>query len=259
MSTPKTSPMTYNDYVAQIGVLAVVGTATQSGVTVGVDDDFNAIIPQMLNYAELRIQRDLDLLASVTTSTAYSMTQNVNVVAVSTSDFVTVQTVALVVGTKSSPLTPVSKEFLQNVYTDTSQLAAPQYFAMLGGDADTGGATSIELMFGPYPDQTYQLRITGTQRMPSLAKFNTAPDASTKYTFISSNLPDLLLMASMVYISGFQRNFGRQSDDPQMAQSYESQYKALLNGAGMEAYRQKMRGEAGSAQTSTPFAGKQGR
>ena len=62
MSNPKTNALTYNDYVTQIGVLAVVNTTTSSGVVVGDDTAFNAIIPQMLNYAELRIQRDLDLM-----------------------------------------------------------------------------------------------------------------------------------------------------------------------------------------------------
>ena len=59
MSTPNTTPLTYNGYVTQIGTMAVVNTTTNSGVVVGVDAAFNNIIPQMLNYAELRIQRDL--------------------------------------------------------------------------------------------------------------------------------------------------------------------------------------------------------
>jgi hypothetical protein len=46
-------------------------------------------------------------------------------------------------------------------------------------------------------------------------------------------------MASMVYISAYQRNFGRQSDDPSMAVSYESQYQALVKSATVEEFRKK--------------------
>lgn len=69
-------------------------------------------------------------------------------------------------------------------------------------------------------------------------------------TFISEYLPDLLIMASMVYISAYQRNFGRQSDDPQMAQSYENQYQLLLRSAGVEEARKKF--EAGGWSSQSP-------
>ena len=62
LSNPNPVALTYNGYITQIATLAVVNTTTTAGIVVGVDAPFNAIIPQMLNYAELRIQRDLDLL-----------------------------------------------------------------------------------------------------------------------------------------------------------------------------------------------------
>ena len=64
-----TIPLTYNLYVTQIATMAVVETQVVTGVVTGVDQAFNDIIPQMLNYAELRIQRDLDLLPALTTRT----------------------------------------------------------------------------------------------------------------------------------------------------------------------------------------------
>ena len=57
-------------------------------------------------------------------------------------------------------------------------------------------------------------------------------------------------MASMVYISAYQRNFGRMSDDPQMAVSYESQYQALVKGATVEEFRKKF--EAGGWSSMSP-------
>lgn len=254
MSAPNTTPLTYNGYVTQIATLAVVNTTTTNSIVVGVDPAFNAIIPQMLNYAELRIQRDLDLLPSQITNTTYTLSVGTNVLSVSVNDFVTLQTVSIVSGTETSPLLPVTKQFLQNVYNDSSSLATPMYFAIYGGDASTFGNTYQNIIVGPYPDQSYPLLLTGTARMPTLYQYATTANANTSTTFISTNLPDLLLMASMIYISGFQRNFGRQSDDPAMSQSYESQYKALLAGAQPEEYRKKFEASAWSSNSQSPVA-----
>ena len=60
-------------------------------------------------------------------------------------------------------------------------------------------------------------------------------------------------MASMIYVSAYQRNFGRQSDDPQMAQSYENQYTNLLKSAFIEEARKKFQ-SAGWASYSPPAA-----
>jgi hypothetical protein len=61
-------------------------------------------------------------------------------------------------------------------------------------------------------------------------------------------------MASMIYVSAYQRNWGRQSDDPQMAQSYESQYQALMKGAMVEEYRKKFQSAAWGPQSPSPVA-----
>jgi len=253
MSSPNTTPLTYNGYVTQIATMAVVNTTTTSGVVVGVDSAFNALIPQMLNYAELRIQRDLDLLPSMTTNaTAYNLTAGSNIVGISVNDFVTIETVSINNGGVIYPLLPSTKEFLQNVYGDPSSQAQPTYFAMYGGDSSTGGNTYNYIIVGPYPNSNYNLQIVGTQRLPSLYQSATPSLASTGTTFISANYPDLLIMASMVYISAYQRNFGRMSDDPAMAQSYEGQYQSLVKMAMSEEYRKKFEGSAWSSMSQAP-------
>jgi hypothetical protein len=261
-TTPKTTPLTYNGYVTQIATMAVVGyqTVTNSSsnqIVVGVDPAFNAIIPQMLNYAELRIQRDLDLLPSSTVNTAYSLTTGNNQISISSNDFVTVQTISITDGTAKIPLLPSSKEFLQNVYNDSSVTGEPAYFAMFGGDAATGGNTSNNIIVGPYPDANYPLTITGTVRLQTLYPtlgVDGYPTTGVGTTFISTNLPDMLIMASMIYISAFQRNFGRESDDPAMAQSYEAQYQVLKQGAIPEEFRKKFEGSAWSSDSVSPAA-----
>ena len=250
-----TTPLTYNLYVTQIGTMAVVETQTVSGVVVGVDQAFNDIIPQMLNYAELRIQRDLDLLPALI-SKSYTLSSGAGTFTIPTEDLVTVETVQLTtpVTLSLAPLLPVTKEFLQNLYRNPATTGVPKFFAMAGGDTATGGNTSMNVMVGPYSNATYTIAVRGVQRVPSLAKYNTSGPASTTTTFISSYLPDMLIMASMVYISAFQRNFGRMSDDPSMAQSYEGQYQMMLRASMAEEYRKKFAASAWSSSSQPTVA-----
>jgi hypothetical protein len=47
------------------------------------------------------------------------------------------------------------------------------------------------------------------------------------------------MAASMVFASGYMRNFGSQADDPRMSQSWESQYQLLKASAQTEQARQR--------------------
>src|ERR1700760_820261 len=229
-----TIPLTYNGYVSQVANLAVMTTQTVGGLVSGVDASFNTILSQALNYAELRIQRDLDLLPSLTSNT-YAITAGSNVVAIPVGDFVTIQTLSI----GGTPLSPVSKEFIQNVYGTSAVTGSPIYFAMIGGDAN-GGMTANNVMLGPYADVNYPISVFGTVRLPSLSTYANAGQANTGTTFISTWLPDLLLQASMIPIAQFQRNFGpSMGNDDQMSGAYESQYKMLLAGAGVEEARKR--------------------
>jgi hypothetical protein len=64
----------------------------------------------------------------------------------------------------------------------------------------------------------------------------------------------MFIMASMIYISAFQRNFGKINDDPQMAMTYEAQYQALKASALIEANRAKFEASAWSSYSAAPAA-----
>lgn len=255
MSTPGTNPLSYNAFVTQLGILAVVQTQTVSGIVSGVDAEFTTMLPQVLNYAEERIQRDLDLLSSQA-STTYTLTAGNNLLPIPINDFVTVQTLEVTqtngpAVVNATPLLPVSKEFIQNCYSGLLSAGTPQYFAMVGDNFGDGANLFNNVMLGPTPNFAYTVRVTGTISLPSLYKYAVAGIADTQYTYISANLPDMLLMASMIYISAFQRQFSSTSDDPQMAQTYEKQYQALRLGAISEENRRKFQG-SGWSSYSTP-------
>lgn len=243
-----TIPLTYNSYVSQIANMAVMQTQMVSGIVSGVDATFNTMIPQALNYAELRIQRDLDMLPSVSTN-YYTIKAGTNVLQINPSDFVTVETLSI----SGTPLLAVSKEFLQGTYPTSYLSSIPQFFSMVGGDQSTGGNTYNNILIGPYPDQNYTISITGTQRLPSLYQYASSSTlAATGTTYISQFLPDLLIAASMIYVSNYQRNFSGSSNSPEMPGSYEIMYENLLKGAMTEESRKKFEGAGWTPYAPSP-------
>ena len=235
--------MNYASYITQIATMAVINNYDLTNPA----DPFTIIIPQMINYAELRIQRDLDLLSTQISNTTYSATAGTATVALNPADFITLQSISLTSTVPHTPLLPTSKEYLQYVYPIGTTTATPQYFAMYGGDSATGGQNSMYIRLGPVPDQNYTLAITGTLHAAPLSAGNTT-------TWISTYLPDLFIMASMVYISAYQRNFGKIADDPAMAQTYEGQYLQLLNGSKTEEFRKKFQASAWTSLSPSPIA-----
>ena len=241
--------LTYTTYLNQVAQMAVVA----------VDDvNFLEITPSMIDYAELRIYRDLDLMFTSTsihgptiglTAGNRNLTFPMTLPDNSGSIVVTEQlNLILPVGTNNPddplasrvPLMPVTKEFLDAVYGSnvSGNRGQPKYFS----------AFNQNLFFvGPVPDLSYSVEVVATYRPNALS-------ATNPQTFMSEYFPDLLIMASMIYISAYQRNFGRQSDDPQMAQSYEGQYKTLLASAGVEEARKKFQGPGWTSQSPAPVA-----
>lgn len=244
-----TTPMSYNgsvagttSYVTQMATMAVVDAA---------DPAFLTILPQMIVYAELRMYRDLDFLFTSGSTTAYSLTTGSRILNVNADTFpygtlVVPEQINVLVGSTDPdlaqrvPLLPTTKEFLDAVYGSgaVANRGVPQYWVPFD---------DYTFLVGPYPDSGYTVEIVGTYRPASLS-------ATNPTTFISLNLPDIMIMASMVYISAYQRNFGRMNDDPQMAMSYESQYQTLLKGAASEEARKKFEAAGWSSQSPSPLA-----
>lgn len=249
MANPN-NPLTFNAFASALGVMAVEETQTVSGVVQGVNPNFTANLPLALSYAENRLQRDCPFLQATTSNSSYSLIPGSNLLALSVDDFVTVETISI----NGLPLLPVSREWLQNIYGSNATLSQPQYFAMYGGDAATGGATSSNIIVGPFPDSAYPLVINGMIRMPSLYKFANNTDAATRTTYLSEWLPDVLLTASMIWVSAYQRDFGSVANDPATAMSWEAQYKTALGGAQVEEARKRFAASAWSSMTPNPVA-----
>ena len=239
--------LTYTTYKTQIAQMAVVAED---------DPNFVAILPMMIDYANLRICRDLDLLfTSVSLHGAgYALTVGNRNLSFSQdlgngTSFVVGEQINLILNATTPtdpdtgtrvPLLPTTKEFLDAVYGSSlvANRGVPKYFVPFNDTL---------FLVGPVPIQSYYVEVVGTARPAPLS-------ASVPTTFISEYLPDLLMMVSMVYISAYQRNFGKESDDPQMAQSYENQYQLLLQSAGVEEARKKFEAAAWSSQSPASVA-----
>ena len=242
----------YSGYVTQVAKMAVVAED---------DENFQAILPQMILYAENRIQRDLDLLYTSASlhGASYSLSAGNRQLSfdIATTDgtFWISEQINLIMPAGQTdpdaatayrqPLTPTTKEFLDICYGSnlTANRGVPTYYCPFNENL---------FYVGPSPDQTYYVEVVGTIRPTTLSQANPT-------TFISTYFSDLMVMASMVYISAYQRNFGRMSDDPQMAQSYEAQYMAMAKAAQSDEFRKKYEAAAWSSQstatTATPTRG----
>ena len=248
-------------YVQQIATMAVVEST---------DPAFQIILPSCITYAENRILREVDFMFTSTslhgstfvlTPGNRNLSFNINLSANSdaaSGTFVVSEQINLLTNAAGAPaattdpdtcvrvpLLPTTKEFLDAVYGSslTANRGKPKYFVPFN-----------ETLFfvGPVPDLAYPVEVVGTYRPNSLSSTN-------QTTFISLYLPDLFIMASMVYISAYQRNFGRANDDPQMAVSYESQYQALLKSAVVEEARKEFQSSGWSSKSpaivATPSRG----
>lgn len=218
---------------------SALATATVIPAT---DSNFLAILPSCIYYAEQRIYRELNLLTAQAVDTSGTLTAS-NRNFTLPAHFITVDQINVITpvggtvtnGTRN-PLTPVSREFLDMAWPSSTGATLPTFYAMNSDQS---------IVVGPWPDAAYGVEIVGIQRPTALS-------ASATTTYLTSYLPDLFFAAAMVFMSGYMRNFGSQSDDPKMAQSWEGQYKSLLISAKLEEERKRHKLVPGS--TDTPSA-----
>jgi hypothetical protein len=221
--------------VDTLGNLMAISTA---------DTNFQEILPNIIDYAELRIQRDLDLLATITTTTALTTLNNRSVTLPSQIEVVQELNVIVPAGTTNPengtrvPLTPVAKEYLNSVWTSASGHGVPTLFAMLN---------TTTMLVGPWPDDAYTIEIVGTTRATPLSTANQS-------NYLSMQLSDIYIAAAMIFASGWMRNFGAQMDNPQMAMSWETQYQNLLKSATVEEFRRKFQASAWSSMSPAVVA-----
>lgn len=223
--------MTYDEYVSSMAVLMSISPeSTLSG---------SPLLQRMIEYAEKRIYRELDLLHLYESADTADMSVGTRTISVPES-MIVVQSVGCctVASTASNattvaPLQRISMDMMNFIYPAVAETGFPAHYAMLDDDTIVVGYT---------PSAAYRLRCYG-QVMPELLSEDNDVD------FLSTELPDLLIAASAVFgFGGILKNFGAQAEDPATAQSWENQYQLLKQGVDLISMRQKA-----SSVSWTPF------
>ncbi len=246
--------MTYPEWLTAMVTLLNIGDAPGTAA-------FTALAPRFIEYGELRLQREIDFLATrATDGSAQTLTGERSVP--TPTQFVVIEGVNLITPSLTKPSDPApatprriallrtSRAFIDVTWPVESQTQPPRpfetYYALFSenvpsnADPDEIMALPSSIIIAPTPDAIYYVEFTGTVRLAALS-------AANPNTFISTHLPDLFLAATMIIAAGYQRDFGAQSDDPKLAVSWETQYQSLRTGAAVEEARKAMSGAGWTA------------
>lgn len=224
--------MNYSTFVETIANLSALDSTMS---------EFVQIMPRVIEYAEDRIYRELDLLDTIYVSSNNTLTannRNFTLPPAAYGSYLTLTGVnVLYGGVQRQVLQPVALAYLNYVWGGATNTGLPQYFAMV---------TQDNIVVGPWPDQNYVVEVFGT--------YQPAPMTSTNpTTLLTIYVPDLLVAAGMIFISGYMKDFGSQTDNPQQAQSWESQYQNLFKSAMMLELRKKFAGPGWTSLSSLPI------
>jgi hypothetical protein len=227
------------------------------------DENFKRVVPLMFTYADNRIYRELEFLATtaVTTGTLTAHDRETplpsTVLVLREMSILIPFGIALLGKTKRRDLERISPEALNMFWsegrydpsTDMVQPTphgVPEKYALVGTSTATFPQTlSYRVRLMPTPDKAYVAEYFGVVRPALLSAVNTE-------TFLSVNYADLFCAACMVFASGYQRDFGAQADDPAKAMSWNGMYESLRASALLEAGR--MKGDAPASGPPAPRA-----
>ncbi len=211
------------------------------------DANFLQAVPRIIDDAEQRLYRELDLLSTVVRATGPLTASNRNFTLPTTAGrFVVVEQMNAIVpagttdpelGTRI-PLLPVTKEYLDAVWPSVGGADVPEFFAPTSDQA---------WIVGPWPDAVYTIEVVGTIRPAPLSNSN--PN-----TFLTDYLPDVFFAAALVFSAGYQQNFSAMGDNPAQAMTWEQHVKPLIDSAKGEELRKKFQSNAWSSKAPSPIA-----
>lgn len=194
----------------------------------------NTFLTSIIDFAEQRCYRDLDLINTIIADGSEAMTpdQRTFDLPAGNGRFVVLQDVNLLNGSSRTPLEKCSRPVLDMLHPDSDSTIGvlPVRWAPL---------TDQTIVLGPSPPSALSLECIGTIRPTALSASNTT-------TFLSNYLPDLFFAAAMISTSAYKQNFGAQADNPEEAVSWQSIYDALLKTASKEEMQRKYQGFYGA-------------
>jgi hypothetical protein len=226
--------LTYAQYVTDLANLLVIDSQTNA--------EYQLVLPNIIDDAEQRIYRELDLLSTIVRPTApltpnsrnFTFPQHV-IVSESINVFYPLGT------SNRKQLVPVAREFLDAIWgneTATTVPSVPDYYAMI---------TDQDVIVGPPPDAAYVLETVCTIRPAPLSASNTT-------TVLSLYLPDVFMTASLIFGYGYLKDYGAATDDPNAPGSWESHYGKLIASANIEEQRKRYASQAWTPKSPATLA-----
>lgn len=228
--------LTYSTYVTSMANLMPQDSTTNA--------NFTTMLPNMIDDAELRLYRELDLLSTIARdqTAALSPLTRTFTLPQSSGRFVVVDGINVFtpagLTTTRNPLTPISREAMDALWPSSTGASVPQYCSMV---------TDQLIYVGPWPDAAYTVEVVGTIRPQALSTSNVT-------TILSTYFPDLFIAASMVFAAGYMKNFGAMVDDPKMGVTWEGHLQTLLASAHIEEMRKKFTSQGWSPKEPAPIA-----
>lgn len=219
--------LTYNTFVTSLANMLVVGPT---------DANYLLAMPNIIDDAEQRIYRELDLLSTIVRDQTGTLTPNSRnftfpqhfIVSESINVFSPVGTTS-----RRDQLVPVSREWMDLIYPDEiaggcGGAVIPKYYAMI---------TDQQVIVGPAPDAPYIMEVVGTIRPAPLSNAN-------QTTYLTLYLPDLFLAEALVFGYGYLKDFGAAVDDPRGSTTWNSHYQELWQSANTEEQRKRYASQA---------------
>lgn len=230
--------LTYNTFVTSLANMITVQPT---------DPGYATALPNIIDDAEGRLYRELDLLSTVVTALGPLTSGSRRFTLPTTSgNFVVVEEFNVITPAgitdpelgERVALLPVSKEYLDVVYPSVTGDGVPAFFAPI---------SQQDWIVGPWPDGPYTVEVVGTIRPAPLSDSN-------QTTFLSQYLPDVFLAAALVMSAGYQQNFSTMGDNPAQALTWESHVKTLIDSAKIEEIRKRFASQGWSSKSPDPIA-----
>ena len=234
--------LTYSSFTTQLSNFLVIPAG---------DPNLTLAIPSIIDDAEQRAYRDLDLLNTIYRDSSVVLTAGLRTYAENTSiagngPFLVTQELNVItpagttnpdLGTRN-PLLPATKEMLDFLYPNSTGQGIPVYYAPINQNT---------FILGPWPDQAYTVEAVGTVRPLPLSASNTT-------TLLSVYFPDLFLNAALAIGYGYLKDYGAATDDPKAGVSWENKYQQQLKSAITEEARKRFQAQGWGAQSTGPEA-----
>lgn len=204
--------LTYASYVQRVMDQA---DSLQSDVNVSI------AVPGMIDYAEQRIYRELNLLdnTAVVQGQLTLATRSFTIPTPSGGRFISIRNVTIYPDAQTgTPLIPCSLGLLNALFPPLPT-GLPTMYAMV---------TDTVIYLGPLPDSPYPVEVIGTKQPTALS-------AANPTTVLSLYFPELLVGASLIYLA----KMNGVKVDATTANAFEAQYVALRDSAVTQEVRKK--------------------